>query len=102
MAVKRTCLQPKLLILKAFALLSTLLQDANLMASHGPEILHNQARFCHQAGLVSQAEPLYRRLLAEYPGCKFVRPAAYNLHLIYLQNGNHALARQILATHITI
>lgn len=93
---KRTCLEPKLLILQAFSLLAL---NHRL---EGEEVRYNLARFCHQAGLISRAESLYRSVIgAGQPSGKFSRLASYNLHLIYLQNGNALLAQQTLST-ITI
>jgi hypothetical protein len=58
-------------------------------------------------GMIARAEPLYRAVLDRCAGGAeggrvFLRDAAYNLHLIYLHNGNAALARQVLHTYVKI
>ncbi len=97
---KRTCLQPKLELAKAFALLAQNYQfvkatdDPSLKA----EVYYNFARVCHITGLLSRAEPLYRMVL-ELPVEIFKKNAAYNLHLMYLQSENHQLAKQAIEEH---
>jgi hypothetical protein len=96
---KRTCLYPKLGFTQGFALLAANLGESS--PEHKTEMTYNLARMCHECALVRKAEPLYRSVLEMEEGgaAAFGRDAAYNLHLIYLQAGNQALAKTILSTY---
>lgn len=93
---KRTCLYPKLGFTQGFALIATNLTESP--PEHKAEMTYNLARMCHECGLVRKAEPLYRAVLGMEGG--FRRDAAFNLHLIYLQGGNPAMAKSVLSAHI--
>lgn len=104
-AHKRTCLNPKLEVVRALSLVAQSYQELPPDAEPvlRAEVLYNFGRFCHLTGLVSKAEPLYRELLDMPAGAApFVFSAAHNLHLIYLQAGNAALARAVLHRHCAV
>lgn len=103
LSYKRTCSNPKLLLAKAFLLITHNYQEALSNApEHLPECLYNMARSFHMSGLISKAEPLYRKVLelSGHVPISIRRASAHNLHLIYFQAGNHDLARSVISTHI--
>jgi general transcription factor 3C polypeptide 3 (transcription factor C subunit 4) len=74
------------------------------------EILYNIGRMYHQIGIISVAKKYYERALAvsnpfieeHREMLDLKREIAYNLHVIYRQSGNRAMARKMLYDHIVI
>nr|XP_023014510.1 general transcription factor 3C polypeptide 3 isoform X2 [Leptinotarsa decemlineata] len=74
------------------------------------EVYYNLGRMYHQLGIIYLAEYYYKKvfevhneLLEKYPHILCLKyEAAFNLHLIYKNNGNLIAARNILYEHIVI
>jgi tetratricopeptide (TPR) repeat protein len=91
-SAKRTCRAPGLLQRRAFALIH---HYRNIVGISGD---YNVARAYHMMGKPELAVTYYRRALKS----PLRTAAAFNLHLLFIQAGEHALAAHYLAKYLAV